>query len=335
MSIRLLVSAVVFLGCTQQGSCWGPVGHRIVARLAQTQLTPEAFEYVRQLVPWHWHGNLSAMAVWGDDILYPDTNPTGYDNWQWSRPLHYINTEAWACKYSVEHDCSNDMCVDGAIRNYTKRLKSVLDQVQHEEALYFLIHFIGDVHQPLHVGFSDDYGGNKVKGHFMNSSYETKLHSLWDSGIINYRIRRDFFSNPNLYYEYIYQLMIRQKPLSNDDDIRQWINESIEIVCQHVYFDDNQQKMNQSWEYNLQEKYFHESYRIIEQRLAQGGRRLAIWINSLAKTPRKTIQNHLPVTTYVLIAVLIVNFILLLCAIIYCFIRYRLKHKQKLSANIY
>jgi len=197
--------------------------------------------------------------------------------------------------------------------------------------LFFLIHFIGDIHQPLHVGFSNDYGGNRVQGYFMNISQSTNLHKIWDSDAINYRLRQDFFSNPNIYYDYIYQLMLRQNPLANDDDIHQWIKESIEIVCQHVYFDDDRNQMNTTWRFHLKDKYFRESYQIIEQRLAQGGRRLAALINHLAKTPRKTIQNqsahHQSITTYILIAVLSANFILLLCGIIYCFIQYKSKHK--------
>jgi hypothetical protein len=143
---------------------WGPVGHSIIARLAQSQLGDTAMERIRYLVPWHWNGNLSAMASWADDILYPNTNPTGFDNWQWTRPSHYINIPDWNCTYQVERDCIDDICVDGAIRNYTKRLETDLDDVQHKEALYFLIHYVGDIHQPLHTGFASDYGGNNVRG---------------------------------------------------------------------------------------------------------------------------------------------------------------------------
>jgi hypothetical protein len=145
-------------------NAWGPVGHSIIARLAQSQLIGAAKDRIRYLVPWHWNGNLSAMASWGDDILYPDTNPTGYDNWQWTRPLHYINTPDWSCNYQYERDCIDDICIDGAIRNYTKRLETNLDDIQHREALYFLIHFVGDIHQPLHTGFKSDYGGNIIRG---------------------------------------------------------------------------------------------------------------------------------------------------------------------------
>jgi hypothetical protein len=151
---------IVLFGTLAYVHSWGAVGHRLIARLAQSQLTETTSDWVRYLIPWHWNGDMSAMAAWGDDILYPNTNPTGYDNWQWSRPLHYINTPDWNCNYQVERDCIDDLCIDGAIRNYTKRLQTDLDDVQHKEALYFLIHYVGDIHQPLHVGFKNDYGGN-------------------------------------------------------------------------------------------------------------------------------------------------------------------------------
>ena len=335
----------IFYGLLVQVDSWGAVGHRIVARLAQTQLTDKASEWARELVPWHWNGNLSAMAVWGDDILYPDSNPSGFDNWQWSRPLHFINTPDWSCNYRVERDCPNDICVHGAIKNYTKRLESELDDIQHQEALYFLLHFVGDIHQPLHVGFKSDYGGNQVRGkliisskkkkernffisgRFMNVSGQTNLHSIWDTGIINYRIRTDFYSDWNLYYEYIYQIMIRQTVPTNDNDIEQWIQESLDIVCGHAYFDDQNEKMNSSIRFHLKDKYYQSNYKLIEQRLAQGGRRLGALLNQLAENPRKTLTHHsLCLSTYILIAILSAEFILGICLAIYFFIRFKTKH---------
>ena len=143
---------------------WGPVGHSIIVRLAQSQLEGTAPNWIRSLVPWHWDGNLSALASWSDDILYENTNPTGYANWQWSRPLHYINIPDRSCSYDVQRDCVDEICAAGAIRNYTRRLETELDEIQQKEALYFLIHFLGDIHQPLHTGFVSDRGGNSVRG---------------------------------------------------------------------------------------------------------------------------------------------------------------------------
>ncbi|CAF3512931.1 unnamed protein product [Rotaria sordida] len=159
-SIIILCGAIV-----QDVYSWGVIGHSVVAHLAQSQLTDEASHWVKSLVPWYLSGNLTAVAIWADDILYPDTNSFGYPNWQWSRPLHYINTPAWACNYDSSRDCINGVCIEGALRNYSKRaIDANLDDVQHQEALMFLVHYVADIHQPLHVGFQEDNGGNRVRG---------------------------------------------------------------------------------------------------------------------------------------------------------------------------
>lgn len=143
---------------------WGGEGHGIIARLAQSQLSDSVAGWVRELVPWHSNGSLNYMASWADTIIHENSNPTGSANWQWSRPLHYINTPDWNCSYVAERDCRNDICIDGAVRNYTDRLGKESDMTQQKEALYFLTHFVGDIHQPLHIGFRSDYGGNTVEG---------------------------------------------------------------------------------------------------------------------------------------------------------------------------
>jgi hypothetical protein len=156
---------VVLCGVAASVHGWGPVGHSLVARLAQSQLSPSATDWVRNLIPWHLSGNLSAIASWADIILYPDTNPIGFNNWQWSRELHYINTPDWNCEYVPSRDCLESRCIEGALNNYSRRLiAGDLDDVQRQEALFFLVHFVGDIHQPLHVGFKGDSGGNDVKG---------------------------------------------------------------------------------------------------------------------------------------------------------------------------
>ncbi|CAF3161810.1 unnamed protein product [Rotaria sp. Silwood2] len=175
MYSSLLVIIILCGSIVQDVNSWGIVGHRLVSRLAQSQLNDEAFQWVKSLLPWYFFGNLTSVAVWADDILYPNTNPYGYPNWQWSRPLHYINTPSWNCNYDRLRDCVNDVCVAGALNNYSKRaIAADFDDIQHQEAIMFLVHYVGDVHQPLHVGFQEDRGGNSVRGKslFLNSKQE-------------------------------------------------------------------------------------------------------------------------------------------------------------------
>lgn len=164
----LIKLVILFFTCTTGIYGWGGDGHALVASIAQTLLTNESLIFVRNHLPWYTVGNISMLASWPDYIIYPDTNPVDYLNWQWSKQLHYVNTRDWSCVYDREQDCdwnNTRTCVDGSIQNYTQRLaESQEDNIQREQALKFLVHFVGDVHQPLHGGFRGDEGGNTIRG---------------------------------------------------------------------------------------------------------------------------------------------------------------------------
>ncbi|CAF3948486.1 unnamed protein product, partial [Rotaria sp. Silwood1] len=124
---------------------WGPIGHSLVARLAQSQLDLSTNNWIQNYIPGDLLGNLSAIASWPDIILYPDTNPLDYNKWQWSRELHFINTPDWYCEYISIRDCMNNRCIEGALKNYSQRLiDNNCDYVQQQQALFFLVHFVGD-----------------------------------------------------------------------------------------------------------------------------------------------------------------------------------------------
>jgi hypothetical protein len=186
LSSTTFFSAVFLLVSSGSVYGWGFDGHALVARIAQTLLTDESTTFVLDHLPSDVSGDMSKVASWADSILYPDTDPD-YLNWQWSKPLHYVNTEDWACVYDRQSECSwnsGRQCVDGAIQNYTRRLaNSQQDPIQRQEALQFLIHFIGDVHQPLHGGFESDRGGNSIRGNcifnfFLNNLFLKQVASL-------------------------------------------------------------------------------------------------------------------------------------------------------------
>ncbi|CAF3413514.1 unnamed protein product [Rotaria socialis] len=314
---------------------WGLEGHALVVRLAESQLTPEASEWIKPLLPWFVFGNLTAVASWADDIIHDNSNHFDYINWQWTRALHYIDMPDWNCNYDPQRDCKNDICVDGALRNYSQRLIAAdLDHIQHKEALMFLVHFAGDVHQPLHVSFAGDLGGNRVKGFFMNNSRETNLHSLWDSGLIHWRISHEFQSNFDLYYEYLYTLMRNQTPTIHNDDFKQWIIESATLVCQQVYFDETNVTMNASAIFHLGNIYYMKNIPVVEQRIIRGGQRLGSLLNRLAanrpKSPASS-PEKLCWGTIALIVVIAIELVVVILVFIGTRMAKRLKEKTTLS----
>ncbi|CAF1176827.1 unnamed protein product [Didymodactylos carnosus] len=259
---------------------WGAIGHSLVSQIAMTVMTNESRRFVKDLLPWYVQGNMSMLSSWADNILYPDTNPVGYLNWDWSREHHYINTPDGVCEYIPDRDCVENKCIDGAIQNYTRRLADTgFDHVQRQEALQFLVHHVGDVHQPLHAGFISDRGGNSVRGRFFNVA--TNLHSLWDSGIINRRVNTDFNRSAEDYFEYLmtkvnstYANIITQWlvcPIQTQFSAcsASWAQESSDLVCGTVNIAEDGSLMNSSWNFTLGLNYFNKNWPIVESRLIQ------------------------------------------------------------------
>ncbi|CAG8502039.1 4954_t:CDS:10, partial [Acaulospora morrowiae] len=156
--------------------------HEITAAIAQRFLTPEARKHVVGLLPNEAKGNLTYIASWADRIKHLPA-------YKFTSPFHYVSPSD---DFPPEH-CSFNYKPRGkniinAINNYTHRLdpKSDLAYWPRAEALRFLVHFIGDLHQPLHLTKRDRGGlgsSAKFEGH------KATLHSVWDSMIIYKQIR--------------------------------------------------------------------------------------------------------------------------------------------------
>jgi hypothetical protein len=246
---------------------WGAIGHTTIAQLSQTLLTPTSNKFVSSLIP---DGNMSAVADWADQIRINK-------NYQWSEPLHFIDTPDWQCSYYYEKNCFNqqgefNFCVDGAIRNYT----SLLETNPQPDDLKFLIHFIGDIHQPLHCGFIGDRGGNTIKIKFLNR--HTELHALWDSGLIQYRIKQDFENSQQQWVNYL-QSILNNNKYYNQSNSEIWGNESAQLACNNSYVHVNGDKIENND--ILYEDYYSHNINIIESQIISASKRLAYVLNNL------------------------------------------------------
>ena len=151
---------------------WGPEGHDLVARIADAQLTPRARTRVADILG---PGvTMASVSSWADQIRRsrPETGP-------W----HYVDIPIDKPGLDVARDCSKDNCVIGAIAAMRAKLRdpSVTD-TQRREALMFVIHFVGDMHQPLHSSDNGDHGGTEVHVVFHDQAYN--LHSVWDGALL-------------------------------------------------------------------------------------------------------------------------------------------------------
>ncbi|MGP1272179.1 MAG: S1/P1 nuclease [Phycisphaerales bacterium] len=152
---------------------WGRDGHAIIAAIAWKELSPAAQASITELLE---GASLEEIASWADAVR-------PQDEYRWSAPLHYVNMPADASAYDHERDCPEVGCVVSAIDRFAREVADEsLPLEARREALMFLVHFVGDLHQPLHGGRAEDRGGNDIEILFYGRP--TNLHRAWDSQIL-------------------------------------------------------------------------------------------------------------------------------------------------------
>jgi len=178
LCIANLVLAVLL--CPESAWAWGPDGHEIVAIIAADNLTPAAASHVADIlgVPADKRSIASAMA--GASIL-PDSRFRDED--PLTRPWHFIDICLQDRRADVAARCPRGNCVTGKIDEYSKRLKEGnYDRWNADGDLAFLIHFVGDVHQPLHAANDEDRGANCIT---VAPNVRAKdLHAVWDTTVV-------------------------------------------------------------------------------------------------------------------------------------------------------
>ncbi len=158
-------------------AAWGAQGHRLVARIAETRLDPQAQAEVNRLLATEPGATLSSIAPWADQLRTEDP-----DLGKRSAGWHYVNMAEDGCAYDPPKHCRNGDCVIEALKTQSAILANRnLADAQRLQALKFVVHLLGDMHQPMHAGYGHDKGGNTYQLQFNERG--TNLHSLWDSGM--------------------------------------------------------------------------------------------------------------------------------------------------------
>jgi len=152
---------------TFTAKAWGPVGHVIVAGIAQQYLTPQTKTKVTQLLG---RDTLMSISNWPDKIK-------DKPQYRHTKPWHYVTIPDGLTYHTCRR--SSQGAVVEAIERMTLQLNNPRStHQQRQEALAYLVHFIGDLHQPLHVGRSGDTGGTALQLRW--GRYRTDLHEIWD-----------------------------------------------------------------------------------------------------------------------------------------------------------
>lgn len=254
--MRLSARALVLLLGLATGShafAWGSEGHQVIALIAQSQLTPSARAEVERLLASEPGATLATISTWADEHRNPAT-----------APWHYVNFPRDSCNYNPERDCPDGRCVVDAIDKQSRILKFDVNPETQLRALKYVVHFVGDIHQPLHAGFGDDRGGNTYQLQaFMRG---TNLHALWDGVMI-----RSFNESPQAISERL--LKVPNTGVNVPWTPPQAAQESCQIVSMPGYYPERQVGMD----------YVEKFKPTLEKRLLQAGTRLAQTLNAIWK----------------------------------------------------
>lgn len=233
---------------------WYDLGHRIVADIAEHRLTPQAARAVRDILG---DQRMSDASVWADNI-----KQYRHD----ADPLHYVNIPLEASWYDAARDCPHRRCIIAAIAADQKVLaNNTASMLDRAEALRFLIHFMGDLHQPLHVADDHDRGGNLravwLEGDSMN------LHRVWDGELLNH-----YGLNEATYLSQL-ELAMRTMDLRalERGTVADWAMEGHRIAVEQVY------RLPPGG--RLGEAYLQENKPVIDHALIAAGVRLAAVLN--------------------------------------------------------
>jgi len=245
-------------------NAWGPHGHRIATRIAEARLTPAARAAVRELL--HQGDTLVGESNWADH--------DGHDAEPGSASWHYVNVPITAPHYDPRF-CAGGACVVEKIKHYRKVLADRHGPKQDRaRALLFLVHFVEDVHQPLHVGDNRDRDGNQTQVQFLGEG--VNLHRLWDSTLIE-----DFSRDERAWVEKIDPLLTAENVASwSKGGVEVWADESLQEAKKAYHYPPGSARPVESGT-RLGRDYAEFALPILRLRLAQAGVRVANELNAI------------------------------------------------------
>lgn len=187
IALACLVALLVLLPA--RVDAWGALGHRLVGDLAERHLDPAARAQVQELLAGEKEPTLAGVANWADELR--SSSPEAFRR---TSRWHYVKTEPGTCRVQADQ-CEGGECVVGAINAQRAILADRNQPIEaRRDALKFLVHFVGDVHQPFHANSTDDRGGNSyqislrtpiepeayARSRYVDGVMGTNLHSIWD-----------------------------------------------------------------------------------------------------------------------------------------------------------
>ncbi|KAF3920569.1 hypothetical protein ABW20_dc0110672 [Dactylellina cionopaga] len=278
----LAFSAALF---AQGAYSWGAMGHATVAFIAQNYMDGAARILTNHLLS---GATLVNVSSWADSYRYTDAGA-------FSASLHYIDAHddvPHKCSVNLERDCPPEGCIVSAIANYTDRaLNDNLTLSERSDAIKFIVHFLGDITQPLHTE-NLDVGGNGISIFWGSNTTKTNLHAAWDRNIPETLAGGSTIATAESFAKSIIADLETgiYKDLKDDwtscGSIKRgtgcpkaWAQDANRFVCSDVLPDGPDAVAGT----DLSGEYYEKAAPIVRQQLAKGGYRLGLWLNKIAK----------------------------------------------------
>ncbi len=284
MTSKLLIAAAVVVLIPSPALAWGKTGHRVVAAIADTQLSGLARAHVEEILgPGE---SLDEAANWPDEMR---AAPGVF--WQkTATPWHYVTLNG----ITYDHAPPEGDALQ-ALAHFRSVLKDpAATREDRRLALRFIVHLVGDLHQPLHVGKCCDRGGNDVKVTWFGKP--TNLHAVWDSALVD---------DEQLSFT---ELAAKLERHIRDQDVikwwdinpRDWISESAQYrdtvypTAADASRESKGKKSKASPVPELSYSYVYRFTPLMEQRLSQAGVRLAAYLNDIYAEPEASAPERAP-----------------------------------------
>jgi hypothetical protein len=277
MSLVMLIGADAY--------AWSTLGHQLVGQLAQELLTPQAKAGVAELLRDEPDPTLAGVAMWADTLRTTDP-----ERFKATAPWHYVNMAPGTCRFIETRACPNGACVIGGIDTQLRLLTDPTRPLEvRRDALKFIVHFVGDIHQPLHTSNRPDRGGNDfpitlrtdippedyARDRYKNGVMETNLHSVWD-----YYVLASSGLEMKAYAERL-RTKVRS-PIAFHGHSRAWAAESCRLTDHRNIYPSA---------HEMDSEYLNTMRPLAEQRVEQAARRLAGLLNE-AFAPHATSTRH-------------------------------------------
>jgi hypothetical protein len=260
LALRFLLPFLLAMSAPAQA--WGPQGHEIAARIAADNLTPSARLRISQLLGGDAFDLMVLDSNWADEVRSDRPQTSGW---------HFVNIEIGSRGYDRRRDCPRDDCV---VRQIERDIGLLRDprapRAARVEAFRFLIHFVADLHQPLHAADRRDKGGNSVN--VIEGRRRTNLHRVWDQEVV---------------------AALGPDPMAVAADIERsvspaakaammvgtpadWANESFTLASREIYG-----RIPPSGSVRLPRDYAMREQAVVRQQLLRAGLRLAVILNTI------------------------------------------------------